>query len=142
MENLTRKILEEILTEKWVWDKGTPRKPKPPALRYHEIRLQVEKRKESMYYDEIMFPTYHRFVRLFYALIKDKGYKDLHFEEVDGNMFFGSDCPQCQSDVDIRLDKILYNYVETHPGWRQEYPTDEEIDTLKPALPTHQQSLF
>ena len=142
MQKLTREILEEILQEKWVWFKGTPKKPKPPVLKHHEIRLQLEARKADKYYDEIMFPTYHRFVRLLKALIQDEGYIDAHFEEVEGQWFFGSDCPECQNNMDFTFDRLLYRFLEKNPGWRQEYPTDEEIDAMGTPLPTHQQSLF
>ena len=141
MDNLTRGVLLEILQDDWIWTKPTRKNPEP-ELRYHAIKEAVEDYKESKYYHEVFFPTYHRFVRKL-KLFMDDSDPEVHFEEVDGEFFFGSECFHCQLKVDGKIDRILTRYVDEHPEWMAAQPvTDSEIDSLVESKPTYQPALF
>jgi hypothetical protein len=142
LQKIARGVLLEILKEKWVWNLGTAKNPQEPTLKYDSIRATLEDRMNDEYYDKVLFPHYWRMVRLLKCVVTDKEYTDLHFEEIEGELWFGSDCPECQNAVDQVLDRILYRYVQKHPEWIVEYPTDEEILALVTTKPSHQISLF
>lgn len=153
MNKLDKEILIEVLKLDDIWTK--PKKVKghviEPELLISTVIRTANIWKENRYQDEIIFPTYHRFIRKLKGIIEpsDPKYCELHFEEVEGELWFGADCPQCQWSLDIQLDKILTRYCDNHPEWRERFYNDDktraEIDALAEQVstkPIYQPTLF